>query len=62
VLVIKRFCRGILLVALIGLPFAISPKTTSCNVQAFGERMTCCNFCDQNYENCINGGGDPVAC
>ena len=65
--VLKRLGRYCFLLAIVAFVFATPPNplVVLCSVNAndsSGTGMTCCHFCDQNYENCIIQGGDPVAC
>ena len=36
------------------------PQSSKITVNASG--MFCCDWCEANYERCINNGGDPDAC
>ena len=63
--VIKKLGRYFLLLAVVAVVFSTPPRKATCAVKAVGvagSEMTCCYFCDQRYEQCINGGGDPGGC
>lgn len=60
----KSFKWAVMLLLLLGACLIfVSPKKSACTLSAnAGSTMFCCDFCYQQYEQCLNAGGSESTC